>query len=238
MGIHIAICDDNKIFCSQLNNFIERYNLENNTECEVSMFYSGVELLSHYSDEYKMFMLDIEMEGINGIETAMEIRKKNQKVIIWFLTVSESYVIEGYKAEAYRYLIKPLNYEEFEKEFSVSIKWMEEKYINPIVVKFNNETYNLDINDILFIEVFGHKLIFHLNNEAIISIDTLRSIELELQKSSFLRIHRSYLVNLKKVKTFSKNEVIMQNNEKIPLSKYKEKEFREAYTQLWGKILG
>jgi DNA-binding LytR/AlgR family response regulator len=238
MKIHIAICDDNKIFCSQLNSFIQRFNKDNNINCEVNIFSSGIELLCQYTDEYKIIILDIEMYGMNGIETALEIRKKNQKVIIWFLTVSESYVMEGYKAEAYKYLIKPLTYEEFSKEFSDSIRWMEEKYVSPIVVEYKNEIFNLEADDILFIEVFGHKLIYHLQEEAITTIDTLKNIEVELRKSNFLRIHRSYLVNLKKVKTFNKIEVIMQNNERIPISKYKEKEFKEAYTHLWGKMLG
>jgi DNA-binding LytR/AlgR family response regulator len=238
MKVNIAICDDNEFFCNQLKEFIDRFSQENNKDCEVSVFYSGLELLCQYTDEYKIIILDIEMKGINGIDTALEIRKKNQKVIIWFLTVSESYIMEGYKAEAFRYLIKPLTFEQFSKEFSSSIKWMEEKYVSPIVVEFGNKTYHLEASDILFIEVFGHKLIYHLNDEVIPSIDALSNIELELQKSNFIRIHRSYLINLKKVKTFSKSEVVMENNEKIPISKYKEKEFREAYTHLWGKILG
>lgn len=238
MKIHIAICDDNKVFCTQLNNYIKRYSEENELECEVSMFFNGTDLLYNYADEYKIFLLDIEMEGMNGIETALEIRKKNQKAIIWFLTVSESYIMEGYKAEAYRYLIKPLSYEEFSKEFSDSIKWLGEKYTKPIMVEYKNETFHLELDDIFFVEVLGHKLIYHLNDQAITSIDSLKSIECQLQKSDFTRIHRSYLINLKKVKTFSKTEVVMKNNEKVPISKYKEKEFREAYTKLLGKMLG
>lgn len=238
MKVNIAICDDNEVFCNQLKGFIDRFSQENDRNCEVSMFNSGFDLLCQYTDEYKIIMLDIEMNGINGIETALEIRKKNQKVIIWFLTVSESYVMEGYKAEAYRYIIKPLTYERFSKEFSDSIKWMEEKYVRTIVVEFNYKTYHLEASDILFIEVIGHKLIYHLADESITSIDSLCNIEMELQQSNFFRIHRSYLINLRKVKTFSKSEVVMQNNEKIPISKYKEKEFKEAYTHLWGTILG
>lgn len=238
MKINIAICDDNKIFCNQLKEFIERYNHDNDTSCEVNSFNSGITLLEQYTDDYKIIILDIEMEGMNGIETALEIRKKNQKVIMWFLTVSEAYVMEGYKAEAFRYLIKPLSYEEFSKQFEESIKWVEEKYVTPIVVEYKNDTYHLEEDDILFIEVYGHKLIYHLHNKPITTIDSLKNIENQLSKSSFVRIHRSYLINLKKVKTFNKVEIIMQNNEKVPISKYKEKEFKQAYTQFWGKILG
>lgn len=238
MKINIAICDDNKIFCNQLKEFIERYNRTNDANCEVSSFNSGIELLEQYTDDYKIIILDIEMEGMNGIETALEIRKKNQKVIIWFLTVSEAYVMEGYKAEAFRYLIKPLSYEEFSNQFQESIKWVEEKYVSPIVVEYKNETYHLEEDDILFIEVYGHKLIYHLQDEPITTIDSLKNIETQLSKSNFVRIHRSYLINLKKVKTFNKAEIIMQNNEKVPISKYKEKEFKQAYTHFWGKILG
>ncbi|KAB1441254.1 LytR/AlgR family response regulator transcription factor [Candidatus Galacturonibacter soehngenii] len=238
MKINIAICDDNKIFCNQLKEFIERYSHDNDTRCKVSSFNSGIELLEQYTDDYKIIILDIEMEGMNGIETALEIRKKNQKVIMWFLTVSEAYVMDGYKAEAFRYLIKPLSYEEFAEQFKESIKWVEEKYVTPIIVEYKNETYHLEEDDILFIEVYGHKLIYHLHNKPITTIDSLKNIETKLSKSSFVRIHRSYLINLKKVKTFNKVEIIMQNNEKVPISKYKEKEFKQAYTQFWGKILG
>ncbi|WP_099466756.1 LytR/AlgR family response regulator transcription factor [Konateibacter massiliensis] len=238
MKIKIAICDDNEIFCNQIKEFILRYNKENKANCEVSTFCSGFDLLGQYTEEYKFIILDIEMEGMNGIETALEIRKKNQKVIIWFLTVSEAYIMEGYKAEAFRYLLKPLSYEVFEEQFTTSLSWVEEKYVRPIVVEYKNETYHLEEDDILFIEVFGHKLIFHLQDKAITSIDSLRNIETMLNKSSFVRIHRSYLINLKKVKTFNKTEIIMHNNERVPISKYKEKEFKQCYTQFWGKIIG
>ncbi|WP_181899190.1 LytR/AlgR family response regulator transcription factor [Lachnotalea glycerini] len=238
MKVNVAICDDNEIFCNQIKEFIERFNKENNTNCEVSTFNSGFDLLGQYTAEYKIIILDIEMKGMNGIETALEIRKKNQKVIIWFLTVSKDYMLEGYKAEAFRYLIKPLSYDDFAKEFDESIRWVDEKYVRPIIVEYKNETYHLETNDILFIEVFGHKLIYHLLNEKITTIDTLKNIEIELCKLNFVRIHRSYLINLKKVKTFNRNEVVMKNNERIPISKYKEKDFKEAYTHLWGKILG
>lgn len=238
MKINVAICDDNKYFCSQLKEFIDQYNKDRGMVCEVDVFNSGIKLLEQYTNDYKIIILDIEMKGMNGIETALEIRKKNQKVIIWFLTVSEEYMLDGYKAEAFRYLIKPLSYEEFSKQFEDSIKWVEQKYVRPIVVEYKNETYHLEEDDILFIEVYGHKLIYHLLDEAITAIDSLKNIESRLSKTSFVRIHRSYLINLKKVKTFNKSEVVMQNNERVPISKYKEKEFKQAYTQFWGKMLG
>jgi DNA-binding LytR/AlgR family response regulator len=238
MKIKVAICDDNEVFCKQLNNFIERFNQENDTDCEVSVFNNGLDLLGQYTNEFKIIILDVEMARMNGIETALEIRKKNQKVIIWFLTVSQEYILDGYKAEAFRYLIKPLSYEEFANEFNDSVRWVEEKYVRPIIVEYKNETYHLEEDDIIFIEVLGHKINYHLQADSISAIDTMKNIESQLSKTNFSRVHRSYLVNLKKVKHFNRNQVVMENGEQIPISKYKEKDFKEAYTQLWGKILG
>lgn len=237
MDFHIAICDDNKQYRDLITNYIETYNSNMNAKFIVDVFCTGSDLLKQNLLHYQIFILDIEMNDLNGIETATEIRKVNKHGILWFLTVSKEYIMEGYKAEAYKYLLKPLDYDQFSKEFADTIQWMQEKTVKLLTIPYNGDLYQINANDINYIEVLGHKIIYHTDNDVIESIDTLHNIEETLMNLNFYRIHRSFLINLSKVKHLRKTEVIMNNNEHVPLSRHKEKGFRKYYTQVWGTSL-
>lgn len=237
MYFYVAICDDNR-FCNQLlSDFIKKYNSDTKYNIISNYFLNGISLLKQDLQKYHIFILDIEMDGINGIETALEIRKQNKRAVIWFLTGSSNYLMEGYQAEAYKYLLKPLYYESFCKEFYDTIRWLKEKAVHVITIQNKGEFTQIDINDINYIEVFGHRLILHTDSYKIETVEALHTIESSLTNWDFYRIHRSYLINVNKVKTLRKTEIIMKNNKCLPLSKYKEKDFKEYYTRVCGTQL-
>lgn len=99
----IAICDDEKIICSQVEKLVK--NQEPN--CDIKLFDSGEELLKEQG-KFDIIFLDIQMDGINGIETARILRNKKEETILIFITGIKEYVFEAFDVSAFHYLLKPI----------------------------------------------------------------------------------------------------------------------------------
>lgn len=102
--MNIAICDDEKVFLKQLHTKINSLKIHN---CQISEFTSGQELLSNFvKGMYEIVILDVEMPGLNGLETAERIRQTDKSVIISFLTNYSEFAVKGYEVGAFRYILK------------------------------------------------------------------------------------------------------------------------------------
>lgn len=108
----IAICDDESQICQLLKNKIEKYYFSHDMEFNIQTYENGEKLLEQNLDEIEVLFLDVDMPGKNGMETANEIRKTNQDMIIVFLTAYSEFVFESFKVDTFRYLMKPLKDEE------------------------------------------------------------------------------------------------------------------------------
>lgn len=234
----IAVCDDESIMCEQLGEFIKRYCRERDLPFELKTYTSGEDLLKETDNNFDVIFLDIDMgEGMNGMETAKNIRKENAGVILVFVTALYQYAVEGYKVRAYRYLIKPINYERFTEE----LKGIEKEFLESrqkfIEVKCNNTVISLPVGEIEYIEIFERTLIYHTKEDALEVNCTLREITEKLNQDIFALPHRSYLVNLGKIKKRTNDEITVNNGDRIPISKYRRKEFMEKYFNFWGERL-
>lgn len=102
--MHIAVCDDEREICEELQEMIIRQM----PDCEVAAFTSGEELLESRFP-YDILFLDIQMEGMNGISTARELRKRKEEVILIFITAVREYVFDAFDVSAFHYLLKPVS---------------------------------------------------------------------------------------------------------------------------------
>lgn len=107
--IHIAICDDEKDFASNLHKQLGRYAEERETEFKITIFHDGKELIEKYDSTFDLIFLDIKMNQIDGLKAAEYIRKTDEAVSIIFLTTLVQHSLEGYKYQADNYIIKPMN---------------------------------------------------------------------------------------------------------------------------------
>lgn len=108
--IHVAICDDEKEFVSEMRGLIERYSEEKQNEIRISSFANGLELMEHYDKTIDLIFLDIQMKGMDGLKAAEKIRQQDEEVGIIFLTSLKQYALEGYKYRAVNYIVKPMKY--------------------------------------------------------------------------------------------------------------------------------
>ena len=178
-----------------------------------------------------LIFLDIQMPDLTGVEFA-RVLKEGPKII--FTTAYENYALESYKLDAVDYILKPFNYEEFLKAAQKAKKLFDlEEAALPtletgtefLFLKSEYKIRRINFNEILYIEGLKDYVKVYLQNEIkpIMSLNTVKSLEQKLPSDRFMRVHRSYIVNLQKIETIERSRIVFGKTY-IPVSdQYKEK---------------
>ncbi|MEG2786356.1 MAG: LytTR family DNA-binding domain-containing protein [Romboutsia sp.] len=229
--IKIAICEDEKEQQELLKTYIDQIFKGLSVQSKLEVFNSGEELLESYPKDIDILLLDIQMGQINGMETARKIRSIDYKVEIIFITSLIEYALEGYEVRAYRYLIKPVNYDNLKENIINCIKEVDikNKYI---MVKEQGNQIKLDINEITYVEVQKETITIHTLSEVYRINGTMNNIEKEIDCNRFFRCHKSFLVNLEHVKSIKQYIAILENSEEVPVSRYRFKETKDKFFDL------
>lgn len=227
--MRIAICDDEEVFNEQTIELITSM-LAKPAECEIKTYFSGETLLDEYaSNRSDIVFLDIEMNGINGIDTAREIRKIDENVIIVFLTSYQEFALAGYEVNAYRYLIKNQPIYVYEKQFKSIFDEYSQKH-KCFVINTRNDVICIQLKDICFFEVLNKKVTVHTSSKSYEYIGKLSEIEEQLQNDgSFMRTHKSYIVNVAQIDTIRNFDIIMKNSESALMSRNLKKSVVDKY---------
>ncbi|MFQ9562773.1 MAG: LytR/AlgR family response regulator transcription factor [Faecalibacillus intestinalis] len=228
--IRIAICDDEEIFRYKIEEILKDYFKKRQLVYSVDFFESGIELINNNGiKEYNIIFLDINMEGINGIETAKKIRKISNDVFLVFITAFLDYSLEGYKVHAIRYILKDSGKmpEAINECMDTILQEANKKFLK-IRIDFIEGAKVVPIDAIVYVESNLHKLNYYVNTiEGIrdyTQYTTLNKVENNFPKTQFVRIHQSYLVNLKYIKYIKNYKAILKNGLElsIPKSRYKD----------------
>ncbi|WMX12028.1 MULTISPECIES: LytTR family DNA-binding domain-containing protein [unclassified Aureispira] len=180
--------------------------------------------------EVDLIFLDINMPGISGLSFAKTI-SKDKKIV--FTTAYREFALEGFELKAVDYLLKPISFERLLQSIESYVEVspfvpMSKMEIEPIhrtfiFVRSDRKMVKVVFSEILYIESFGDYLKIHLNNKLITTRQTLSSIEIQLPAKHFIRIHRSFIVNMYAIHSFS-NEAIEVNGVFLPISRGYKKE--------------
>jgi DNA-binding LytR/AlgR family response regulator len=179
------------------------------------------------------------MRRVNGIEAGRIIRQMQASAIIIFLTVSKQYALEGYEAEPLRYLLKEDNEEkqkiQIEPVLNIAIKRMKEEE-KSILLHKNGQVFSIKISSIMYVDIFRHQCTFHIKDGTVYKENySLKGAEQKLDDPRFVRCHKSYLVNIQHIQHIEKNNIIMNNGEKVYLSRGKAKLIKCAILDYWGQ---
>ena len=229
--IKIAICEDKKEQQELLKTYINQIFEALYIKYKLEIFNSGEELLENYQNDTDVLLLDIQMGQINGMDTARKIRSIDDKVEIIFITSLIEYALEGYEVRAYRYLIKPVKYENLKENIINCIKEVDikNKYI---IVKEQGNQIKLDINEITYVEVQKETITIHTLNEVYKTNGTMINIEKDIDCDRFFRCHKSFLVNLEHIKSIKQYTAILENSEEVPVSRYRFKDTKDKFFDL------
>lgn len=233
--MQVAICDDEKEIRELLSNRIQ----EQYPDAECLLYSSGDQLLMD-GCEPDILLLDIQMDGKNGIETAKEVRRQYESCMIIFVTAMEEHVFEAFDVGAFHYLVKPFSNEKFcevlqnavaqhqrRKQYDLWAGGLDKPA--PILVQFKGKHRKVLPEDIIYAEVYNRKVILHKKDEDIEYYGKLSALQEEAGEN-FFRSHRSYLVNLKYVEKYDAAVIEMERGQAL-IAKQNYADFVKAYLQ-------
>ena len=234
--LKIALFEDEQLQRETIKNYIYKMFKGKEKDYELVEFESGEALLSNYPRNLDILFLDIQMGGINGMDTARKVREFDNNVEIIFITGIWEYVQEGYEVRAYRYLIKPIDFDNFKKQFDQCIKEVVKTNKDEILAVYKGETNKIEVNSIIYIETEGRNTIIHTIDNSYKSNIGINKLEKELVEKSFVRCHNSFIVNLQHVTKISQNSVSL-NEYEVLVSRHKMKELKIRFTSFLGDKL-
>ncbi len=234
--LNIAVCDDEKVEIEYLTALTREW--ANSAECHVNIagFMSAEAFLFKYEEDksFDILLLDIQMDGMDGVALAEKIRENNSSVQIIFITGFPDYISRGYDVSALHYLIKPV---EKEKLFSVLSKANDnlKKSEKFILLTIENENFKINLNDIIYVEAFGHSSSVVCKSAEYKVKIPISDIYKMLDKE-FVYCHRSYIVNLKAVSGITKTDVVFDNGKTVPVSRRMYNEVNSAFINFYRGI--
>jgi len=223
--VRIAICDDEEIYRIELKSCLNKLLID--TDYDINTFSDGRILLNRFEEcPFDIVFLDIEMPEIDGITLARKLRSASDSVFIVFLTSHIEYALEGYEVNALRYLTKPAD----PNKVKEIIRYVQDKQNNAhqIIIKSEGEDILIDINDIIYMESMDKNVRIVTSKEEYITRYNLSDYEEQLKNFGFFRIHRGYLISLNKVKRIVKNDVVMDNEITLPISRNNVKTLKDT----------
>lgn len=235
--IKVVICED------QLNQqkLLEEYLndiLKNCTEVyEILTYKSGEDLLNNYPKDVDIFLLDIQMGSITGMDVARKIREIDKKSVeIIFTTSLIEYIQEGYEVRAYRYLLKPIKYEDLKTHIVSCIRDIEEmdKYL---VINNKSDIKRIKHSQIIYIEIQKKDMTIHTISGDYLIKASMDKIEKEIDNVKFYRCHKSFLINLEYVDSLKQYSAILENGEEVPISRHRFKDTKNRFFNLIGDKL-
>ena len=220
--VNVAICDSENIICEDIKNLIQKINPVASTK----IFRSKSDILDS-SEEFDIYILDI--KGVDGLNIARNLRNRQSKSVIIFLTGYREYMEAAFDVNAFHYLIKPVEPERFANIFNRAVNEVtKHKSNHQIILKVGEDQHVIKINDILYVESSNKKIIYHTSKNIYETYGTMDQAQRTLG-NNFYRCHRCYLVNLTKIIAYNSQSIKLINGEEILLAQKKYHDFIKIF---------
>lgn len=234
--LQIAICDDEQFYREKIEKLLRKFFRGRDLQYEICVFSSGKEFLEQCENNvrFDIVFLDINMEEMDGIRTAMHIRSFHSNTFIVFVTAFMDYALEGYKVNAVRYLMKDTLDLGMGECMTAILQKME---IAQVTFSFLEGERRLYTDNILYVESKGHKAIFYYMESEMVTYqiyDKLDAVERKLEGCGFLRLHKSYLVNMKHICRIGNYTASLDTGDELPVPRLRFQAVKEAYVAYKG----
>lgn len=228
--MHIGICEDSQHDLTQLIKFIEDYPWQQTISLQI--FHNADDLLLYLANPdnnpLHCLLIDILLPSITGLEAAQQIRQHDDHLPIIFTTSSPEFAAESYRIHAFDYILKPYTPEDISRVFK---RLNQQQPTAFFILKTPTGLRRIEDQQLLYVEALGRDIIYTLHSgETITTRDTLAvAAKLLLDNPSFIKPHRSYIVNLSSIVQLGRHELLIRNNKKIPLSRSNYEEVKKRY---------
>ena len=234
--MRIAICEDDATQSKLILKYISEWGESSKMKITADTFKSAESYLFNSEGEkpFDLLLLDIQMEQMSGMELAKKLREQKDEVPIVFITALKEYVYAGYDVEALGYILKPIDKQKlFECLTRADLKSKDSKKSFAVI-----ENQRICTGDIMYIEVISHYISIYTRDGEYRLKGPLGKILEELNSGSFVRCHRSYVLNIDAVSRILKEEAVLDDGRKVPISRGKYGDVNSAFiSHFKGKII-
>lgn len=232
--MYLAVCDDKKEELDRVLALLDQWQAQRDATLRRRVFQSAVELLESARQEgFTLYLLDVMMPGMDGLECAKEIRRFDDAAEIVFLSTSPGFAYESYGVRALNYLLKPV---EREKLFALLDQLLrrEQARQDALTLKTGTTIVRVPYTHISYVEVMGKHVYFHLiNGDLREVVGSLKDYEpLLLSRPEFMRVHRSYIVNMLQAEELSSNHIHTFSGKMVPVSRLLYPQLQKDYMAL------
>lgn len=227
--LRIAICDDQPIFLEPFSELLSLYGAQNKQDFDIQAFTDG-NLLLESTQTFDIIFLDIDMPTIDGMAVAKALRDRGIESLIVFVTSHQERVFDAFEVSAFRFLIKPAEKASLFTVMDAALTALAERSSHVLVIELPTTRFvQVPIGEILYLESLGKYTYLHTTQEVYETKYPLKHFEEQLENKGFFRSHKSYLVNLKQVKTHTQQGITMLNGAEVHLSRLKASSFKKVF---------
>lgn len=230
----ILLCDDNPMFCDELEKGLEQYEITHREEFVIQKVFSGEEALERLKQEpWDVLFMDIEMPMVNGVEVGVRVREqlKNYSLKIIYVSSKRGYAMDLFKVNTFDFLIKPIDYMELEEVMDKLLNSLNQNG-EMFVYHKKGQTVRCKLEDILYFESNLKKTVIVTRQKTDEFYSSLKDVYEELKDKRFFYCHKSILVNYDRVAEFYYDKLVLDNNEELEISQAKRKEVRQMISEM------
>jgi len=225
--IKCAIIEDSKADSDKLSEYIERFSVQKNVECSVSVFSNAVSFLDKYNRDFNLVLMDIDLPDLDGMSAVKELRKIDNSVTVIFVTNLAQYAVSGYEVGAFDFIVKPVSFFNLTLKISRALDRIQENKEKTIWISTRQSKKLIEVSKLMYVEVNKHRIIYHTTSEELTSTGSLKNIILELGDLSFELCNQCYYVNLRYV-TGIDGFICFLGDKKLQISAPRKKTFMRA----------
>ena len=230
----VLICDDNQSDIESLKVCLNEFIKNKDLTLDITVVNNGKDLLV-LASQFELIFLDIELQDENGIELGMQLRKQCPDIRIVITSSYAKYLVDGYKIQADRYFIKPIEYQNFKIEMEAVLERYLKYYAGFDDLKIAPR--KIYYHEILYVEFLGRKTLLHLKDQTLSTNYPLKYWIALLKDYAFGQSHKAFLVNFEYVGGFTNLDVKLTNQELVPLSRRFKQQFISQYSQYLHQVI-
>lgn len=231
--IKILICDDEKAYIDDIKNHLKLFLAENCIQWNIRETTNGAEMLEN-PEFFDIAFLDIEIDGISGIEIGHALKAINEHIVIFIVTAYDKYLDDAMDLNVFRFFGKPINPQRFYSGLEKAITNIDNSEIE-FPISYNGGFAKVPVKDIMYVEIVGRKTKVTTKDKTYYSTSNMNFWKEVLIPTFFFQIHNSFIINLNFVRSFDNDFIKTKNGCIVPVSQRKKSEFKKYFLEYFSR---